>query len=85
MSEVILGIDVGKHQLHIALLRPERKPKLKAIANSADGHQALLSWLKQQGCEGVHACLESTSTYGEAVAEVLYQAGHQVSIVNPAR
>ncbi|MEX0272733.1 IS110 family transposase, partial [Leptolyngbyaceae cyanobacterium UHCC 1019] len=25
------------------------------------------------------------STYGEAVAEVLYQAGHQVSIVNPAR
>jgi transposase len=85
MAEQILGIDVGKHQLHVALLRPERKPKLKAIANHADGHQALLSWLKQQGCECVHACLESTSTYGEAVAQVLYQAGHQVSIVNPAR
>lgn len=85
MAEQILGIDVGKQQLHVALLCPERKPKLKAITNSADGHQALLSWLKQQGCDCVHACLESTSTYGEGVAEVLYQAGHQVSIVNPAR
>ena len=43
MAEQILGIDVGKHQLPVALLHPERKPKLKAIANSADGHQALLS------------------------------------------
>ncbi len=68
MAEQILGIDVGKQQLHVALLRPERKPKLKVVANSADGHQALLSWLKHQGCEWGHACLESTSTYGEAVA-----------------
>ncbi|NEQ28902.1 MAG: IS110 family transposase, partial [Microcoleus sp. SIO2G3] len=80
-----LGIDVGKHQLHLALLRPGRKPKLKVVANNAQGHQALLVWLNQQGCSSVHACLESTSTYGEAVAEVLHQAGHLVSIVNPAR
>jgi transposase len=85
MAEVILGIDVGKHQLHVALLVQERKPKLKAVANSADGHQTLLKWLQQQGIAMVHACLESTSTYGEAIAEALYLAGHQVSIVNPAR
>jgi transposase len=85
MVEAVLGIDVGKHKLHVALLLPGKKPKPKAITNSADGHQALLNWLQQQGCDCVHACLESTSTYGEAVAEVLYQAGHPVSIVNPAR
>lgn len=85
MSQTPLGIDVGKHQLHLALLRPGRKPKLKVVANNAQGHQALLVWLNQQGCSSVHACLESTSTYGEAVAEVLHQAGHLVSIVNPAR
>lgn len=85
MADVILGIDVGKHQLHVALLVQERKPKLKAVANSADGHQTLLKWLQQQGVTEVHACLESTSTYGEAIAEALYLAGHQVSIVNPAR
>jgi transposase len=85
MAEVILGIDVGKHQLHVALLVQERKPKLKAVANSADGHQTLLKWLQQQGVTAIHACLESTSTYGEAIAEALYLAGHQVSIVNPAR
>ena len=32
----------------------------------------------------VHACLESTGTYGEAVAHALHEAGHQVSIVNPS-
>ncbi|MBD1843933.1 IS110 family transposase, partial [Cyanobacteria bacterium FACHB-63] len=35
--------------------------------------------------EQVHACLEATSTYGEAVAEFLVEQGHTVSIVNPAR
>lgn len=85
MVEAALGIDVGKHKLHVALLFPDKKPKPKAIANTAEGHQALLQWLRQQGAKQVHACLEATSTYGEAVAQVLHEAGHQVSIVNPAR
>jgi transposase len=33
----------------------------------------------------VHACLEATGTYGDALAEHLYHAGHVVSLVNPAR
>jgi transposase len=33
----------------------------------------------------VHACLEATGEYGAALALALYEAGHQVSIVNPAR
>ena len=32
-----------------------------------------------------HACLEATGQYGEAVAEYLFECGHQVSVVNPAR
>lgn len=84
-TKKLAAIDVGKRHLHLALLRADRKPKLKVVANSAQGHQALLIWLNQQGCPSVHACLESTSTYREAVAEVLYSAGHLVSIVNPAR
>jgi transposase len=31
------------------------------------------------------ACLESTSIYGQAVARYLYDQGHCVSVVNPAR
>ncbi len=29
--------------------------------------------------------MEATSIYGDALAEFLYEAGYQVSVVNPAR
>src|SRR5947207_573245 len=32
----------------------------------------------------MHACLEATGTYGDALATYLYEAGHVVSLVNPA-
>jgi transposase len=35
--------------------------------------------------ERVHACLEATGEYGAALALSLDEAGHRVSIVNPAR
>jgi len=85
MSDAVLGIDVGKSKLHVALLLPNGKTKPKAVANTLPGHQDLLSWLQRQGLKQVWTCLEATSVYGEAVAEVLYEAGHQVSVVNPAR
>lgn len=85
MSDAVLGIDVGKSKLHVALLLPNGKTKPKAVANTLQGHQDLLSWLQRQGLKQVWTCLEATSVYGEAVAEVLYEAGHQVSVVNPAR
>lgn len=85
MTEVVLGIDVGKSKLHVALLQAQGKAKPKVVANTTQGHQDLLSWLSHQGATQVHACLEATSVYGEAVAEALYEAGHTVSIVNPAR
>jgi transposase len=48
------------------------------------GCEHLLDWLSKQGIERVHACLEATGTYGEALSLFLYEAGHTVSVVNPA-
>ena len=97
VSSMILGIDVSKKTLDAALwnpAQPTRKPRHKVFANSFAGHQQLLQWLEQNGATGpsngaepvapVHACLESTGTYGEPVAHALRQAGHHLSIVNPA-
>jgi transposase len=42
-------------------------------------------WLEKQGIQKVHACLEATGNYGEDLAIYLHEAGHIVSIVNPAR
>ena len=85
--EMVLGIDVSKNTLDAALINadePNRKPRHKVFANTTAGHQQLLQWLGQKDALVVHACLESTGTYGEAVAHALHEAGHQVSIVNPS-
>ena len=61
------------------------KLKHKACKNTREGFEALDLWLKKQKVDRVHACLEATGTYGDALALHLHDAGHVVSIVNPAR
>jgi transposase len=45
----------------------------------------LLRWLKDLGVDQVHACLEATGRYGDGLALHLHDAGHRVSVVNPAQ
>jgi transposase len=82
--ESVLGIDVSKDSLDVALMNGDRKIH-KIFANNAVGHQHLHNWLVSQRTEQLHVCLEATGQYGEAVAEYLFQKGHSVSVVNPAR
>ena len=80
-----LGIDVSKATLDVALLRHEHtKSRHRVFPNTPSGHQQLVAWLNTMSDEPVHACLESTGTYGEALALTLHQAKHLVSVVNPA-
>lgn len=82
----VLGIDVSKAKLHVALLvNPQRRAKRKGVANTLAGYEELSQWLKHQGVAGVHGCLEATNTYGTGVATYLYEQGHPVSIINPLR
>ena len=39
----------------------------------------------KHGANHVHVCMEASSTYGDELATYMYDAGHTVSIVNPAR
>jgi transposase len=80
----LLGIDVAKKSFNVALLRGEKK-KHKQFANSTKGFAELSAWLAKQGVSQVWACLEATGSYSDVLANYLYQAGHQVSLVNPAR
>ena len=61
------------------------KLKHKVFTNDQEGFRELLAWLKKQGVEHVHVCLEASSTYGDELATYMHDAGHTVSIVNPAR
>ena len=80
----VLGIDIAKAKFQVSLLWADGRRRRKAFANSAAGCAELLAWLTRQGAVQVHACLEATGTYGELVATTLFDAGHQVSVLNPA-
>jgi transposase len=85
MSQPVLGIDVAKATLAVVLLLANRSHR-KEFANSASGHASLLAWLAHHsGGQLVHAALEATGVYGEEVALALHQAGHTVSVLNPAK
>lgn len=81
----ILGIDVSKAKLDVALRLPNGKLRSKVVKNNADGFETLATWLTKHGVANLHVCLEATGTYWEAVAEFLSDAGHTVSVVNPVQ
>jgi transposase len=79
-----LGIDVSKANFHAFLIDGTKTAK-RSFSNTASGFKQLLSWLTNRGVSQVFACMESTGSYWEALATHLYEAGHQVSVVNPTR
>lgn len=84
MNLSILGIDVAKLKFDVALLTTGDKFRHKVFANTPAGFAQLAEWLAKQKVTHVHACLEATGTYGEALALYLHGLGHVVSVVNPA-
>jgi transposase len=84
MTLPILGIDIAKLKFNVCIINLSGKLKHKLFANTASGFEQLSEWLCKQGIQQVHACMEATGTYGEALALYLHEAGHMVSVVNPA-
>ncbi len=84
MTEPALGIDIAKLKFNVCLINKGGKPRHKLFANTPTGFEQLREWLSKQRVECLHACLEATGTYGEALSLFLYQAGHRVSVINPA-
>lgn len=79
----VLGIDVSKRTLDVCLLIEDARYQC-SIVNDPAGHERLHAWVRKltdQYC----ACLESTGSYGEAVAKYLFSHGVDVSLVNPSQ
>jgi transposase len=89
----ILGIDIAKRNFEVNLRTldpqdPAQARQATSFSNNRKGFQALQRWLEQRGIKQaalLHACLESTSRYGDALGQWLYSQGHQLSMVNPRR
>lgn len=79
-----LGIDISKAKFDVCLINADGKLRHKQFLNTASGFDHLAAWLTKQKLDQVHACLEATGTYGEALAYHLHATGHRVSVLNPA-
>jgi transposase len=80
----ILGIDVAKLKFNVCLIREDGRLRHRVFANTQAGFTQLSEWFTKNHVSQVHACLEATGTYSEALATYLYDGHHQVSLVNPA-
>jgi len=84
MIQPVLGIDISKTTFDAALQISDKTTHRK-FENNEEGFKQLSIWLQKNKVKTVHACMEATGQYGECLAEDLYQKGHGVSVVNPAR
>src|SRR3954471_5120951 len=83
--QAVVGVDVAKAKLDVALKQPAGKWKTKVVVNTPAGFEELRSWLAKHGVDRAHACMEATGVYWEAVAQDLADHGFAVSVVNPAQ
>lgn len=71
MNILPLGIDIAKLKFNACLIRDDGRLHHKVFANTQVGFSQLAAWLASHHVERAHACLESTGTYGEALATYL--------------
>lgn len=84
MTDVFIGVDIGKFKFDVALVSQQHKSRHREFPNDREGFRSLLKWLgKEVLAQEPHFCMEATGRYGEGLAYFLYDAGYAVSVVNP--
>lgn len=81
----VLGIDLAKLTFDATLLTTTGATHYASFPNTAEGFTQLHAWLIQQNVTTLHACMEATNIYWEALATWLHAHTDTVSVVNPAR
>lgn len=80
-----LGIDLARLTFWGALRLDKQRILKKEFANNRAGFRKLALWLKQHAVGKVRAAVESTNCYADALLQWLYDAGHEVFLLNPER
>jgi transposase len=84
MSKIVLGIDVSKKTLSLALLKDGRFYS-KPVDNSDAGFKKNLSFLSEKSAEKTEIYLEATGSYSEMVTVFLADHNFEVKVVNPLK
>ncbi|WP_456425439.1 IS110 family RNA-guided transposase [Rhodocaloribacter sp.] len=83
MEKVLIGIDIAKDKLDLALLDGHTGKWLQqtTVANTARGHAQVLRL--SQAYASVHLVMEATGTYHLRLVQRLCEAGLALSVINP--
>jgi transposase len=81
----VLGIDLAKLTFDATLITTSGVPHYQSFPNTPEGFTQLQDWLVAHSVTTLHACMEATNIYWEALASWLHAHDHTVSVVNPAR
>src|SRR3954451_15444019 len=81
----VLGLDLAKLTFDATLLTANGAQHYQSFPNTPEGFTQLQTWLSQHDVTTLHACMEATNIYWEAIATYLHAQGYTVSVVNPAR
>ncbi len=84
-TDGVVGLDIAKAKVDVCLRLNSGKHRQKVVTNNPAGFMELTSWLVKHGVARAHICMEATGAYWEAIAQHLSDAGHAVSVVNPAQ
>ncbi len=77
---VVVGIDVAKDKVDACI---RSRSQRRTLANTAQGHRALLAWLRKH--KVTQAVMEASGGYERSWAKTLREGGIAVRIVDPKR
>lgn len=81
MEKVVIGVDVAKNKLDVAVLQAGEWIKRFEVTNTASGHKCLIKLVAQ--FERVHVVLEATGSYHSRLVAALLDAAVPLSVLNP--
>jgi len=84
VSKIVLGIDVSKAKLDLALLK-DNKFYCKTVDNSNIGFKEILHFLSKKSIGKPEIYLESTGSYSEMVSDFFVDHNFKIKVVNPLK
>ena len=81
---IYVGIDPSSERFTAAL---DSASTSQSFANTSDGIETFLGWLRQQGLlpEAIRICIENTGVYAEVLCYQLYESGYSLSLLDPRK
>lgn len=82
---LILGVDVSKKSLDVAMLPGPQKAARRKFGNRPSGLLELADWVASLPASMVTVAMEATGVYGALLARFAFDQGWRVFVLNPSR